>query len=178
MAQRMRNRPTEPARLRALYSAEQRGRRNRSVWTVVQGVLAPLQFAVFIVSLALVLHFLWTGSGQEAATLSVVVKTAALYAIMITGSIWEKDVFGKYLFVEAFFWEDLFSLLVLALHTAYIAALFLGLLDMRGLMLLALAAYAAYAINAAQFLLKLRAARLEQYPRRRSGERVQPGLTP
>ncbi len=178
MAQPMRNRPTEPARLRALYSADERDRRDRSVWTVVQGVLAPLQFGVFIVSLALVLHFLWTGSGREAATLSVVVKTVALYAIMITGSIWEKDVFGKYLFVEAFFWEDLFSLLVLALHTAYLAALFLGLLDAQGLMLLALAAYAAYVVNAAQFLLKLRAARLEQNPRRRFGESVQPGLAP
>ena len=164
----MRERPPRRGRSRSLYSAEQRDRRDRSVWTVVQGVLAPLQFAVFIVSLALVLHFLLTGSGREAAALSVVVKTATLYAIMITGSIWEK---------EAFFWEDLFSLLVLALHTAYIVAFFLGFLDAQGLMLLALAAYAAYVVNAAQFLLKLRAARLEQSPRRRFGESVQPGLT-
>jgi 3-vinyl bacteriochlorophyllide hydratase len=174
----MSERPTRPAPARPLYSAEQRDRRDRSVWTAVQGVLAPLQFAVFIVSLALVLHFLLTGSGQEAAKLSVVAKTVMLYAIMITGSIWEKDVFGKYLFVEAFFWEDLFSLLVLALHTAYIAALFLGLLDAQGLMLLALAAYAAYVVNAAQFLLKLRAARLEKNPRRRFDESVYSGLTP
>jgi 3-vinyl bacteriochlorophyllide hydratase len=174
---RMRERPPRRGRSRSLYSAEQRDRRDRSVWTDVQGVLAPLQFAVFIVSLALVLHFLLTGSGREAAALSVVVKTATLYAIMITGSIWEKDVFGKYLFAEAFFWEDLFSLLVLALHTAYIVAFFLGFLDAQGLMLLALAAYAAYVVNAAQFLLKLRAARLEQSPRRRFGESVQPGLT-
>jgi len=177
MAQRTRNMPRGPGPLKALYSADERDRRNRSVWTIVQGVLAPLQFAVFIVSLGLVLHFLWTGTGQQAATLSVVVKTATLYAIMITGSIWEKDVFGKYLFVEAFFWEDLFSLLVLALHTAYIAAFFLGLLDAQGLMLLALAAYAAYVINAAQFLLKLRAARLEQHTRP-FGETVRAELTP
>jgi 3-vinyl bacteriochlorophyllide hydratase len=174
----MSKRPTGPARSRPLYSAEQRYRRDRSVWTIVQGVLAPLQFAVFIVSLALVLHFLLTGSGQEAATLSVVAKTATLYAIMITGSIWEKDVFGKYLFVEAFFWEDLLSLLVLALHTAYLAAFFLGLIGPRGLMLLALAAYAAYVVNAVQFLLKLRAARLDQGPQHRFSQSVRPGLTP
>ena len=173
----MRERRPRPGRSRSLYSAKQRDRRDRSVWTVVQGVLAPLQFAVFIVSLALVVHFLLTGSGREAATLSIVVKTTTLYAIMITGSIWEKDVFGKYLFAEAFFWEDLFSLLVLALHTAYIVALFLGLLAAQGLMLLALAAYAAYVVNATQFLLKLRAARLEQSPRPRFSESVQPGLT-
>jgi 3-vinyl bacteriochlorophyllide hydratase len=52
-------------------------------------------------------------------------------------------------------------MLVLALHTAYLVALFTGWLDARGQMLLALAAYAAYVINATQFLLKLRAARLE-----------------
>jgi 3-vinyl bacteriochlorophyllide hydratase len=142
----------------------------------VQAILAPLQFAVFIVSLALVLHFLLTGSGREAATLSVVAKTLMLYAIMITGSIWEKDVFGKYLFVEAFFWEDLFSLLVLGLHTSYLAALFLGLMDARGLMLLALAAYAAYVVNAAQFLMKLRVVRLEQGPQRPFDKSAPSGL--
>ena len=67
---------------------------------------------------------------------------------MITGSIWEKVVFGRYLFADAFFWEDVFSMLVLALHTAYLAALGFGWLGPRGLMGLALAAYAAYAINA------------------------------
>ncbi len=127
----------------------------------MQGVLAPVQFAVFLVSLGLVVRFLLTGAGEEAAVASVVVKTIVLYTIMITGSIWEKVVFGKYLFAEAFFWEDVFSMLVLALHTTYLAALFFGLLDPRALMVVALAAYAAYLINAAQFLLKLRAARLQ-----------------
>jgi 3-vinyl bacteriochlorophyllide hydratase len=144
-----------------LYTTEQRKRRDASVWTLVQGVLAPLQFLVFIVSLVLVLRFLFTGEGQSAATDSVVVKTLALYGIMITGSIWEKVVFGRYLFTPAFFWEDVFSMLVLALHTAYLVALALNWLSTRELMLLALAAYTAYGINATQFLLKLRAARLQ-----------------
>lgn len=125
----------------------------------MQGVLAPLQFAVFLVSLVLVLRYLASGEGYVVATASIVVKTLFLYAIMVTGSIWEKVVFGRYLFAPAFFWEDVFSMLVLALHTAYLAALFLGALEPRALMILALAAYAAYVVNAAQFLLKLRAAR-------------------
>ena len=62
----------------------------------------------------------------RAATVSVVVKTLLLYTIMITGSIWEKEVFGRYLFAPAFFWEDVFSMLVLALHTAYLVALVTG----------------------------------------------------
>jgi 3-vinyl bacteriochlorophyllide hydratase len=147
---------------RPLYSAAERERRDASPWTLVQGILAPVQFLVFLVSLVLVVRFLATGEGETAATVSIVIKTLTLYAIMITGSIWEKVVFGKYLFAPAFFWEDVFSMLVLALHTAYLVALIGGLLTVQGQMLLALAAYAAYVINAAQFLLKLRAARREQ----------------
>ena len=154
------NRP-QGAQIQPLYTAEQRLRRDSSRWTLVQGILAPIQFLVFLVSVALVLRFLLTGNGQSVATLSVVVKTLTLYAIMITGSIWEKVVFGRYLFALAFFWEDVFSMLVLALHTAYLAALAVGWLEPRALMVLALTAYAAYVINAAQFLLKLRAARLQ-----------------
>ncbi len=144
-----------------LYSPAERARRDATVWTTVQGVLAPLQFAVFLVSLVLVLRYLWTGDGYIAATVSVLLKTLALYVIMVTGAIWEKIVFGQYLFAPAFFWEDVFSFAVIALHTAYIWALFSGALDPRALMFLALAAYAAYVINAVQFVLKLRAARLQ-----------------
>jgi 3-vinyl bacteriochlorophyllide hydratase len=125
----------------------------------VQAILAPVQFVIFLVSLWLVARYLVTGTGAEAATLSVIVKTLALYAIMITGSIWEKAVFGRYLFAPAFYWEDVVSMLVLALHTAYLVAVATGAMDTRGQMLLALAAYASYVVNAAQFLLKLRAAR-------------------
>lgn len=151
---------SRPSSQKPLYSAQERIRRDNSVWTLVQGVLAPIQFLVFLVSLALVLRFLLSGQGQEAATLSVVIKTLTLYAIMITGCIWEKVVFGRYLFAPAFYWEDVFSMLVLALHTAYLFALAGGWLAERSLMWLALAAYAAYLVNALQFLLKLRAARL------------------
>jgi 3-vinyl bacteriochlorophyllide hydratase len=144
---------------RPLYTPDERRRRDASRWTLVQGVLAPLQFLIFLVSLALVVRFLATGEGLAAATASIVLKTSLLYAIMLTGSIWEKDVFGKYLFARPFFWEDVVSLLVLALHTAYLATWLFALLEPRGQMLLALAAYAAYLINAGQFLIKLRAAR-------------------
>lgn len=157
----MRGRSAKQNRTKPLYTAEQRVRRDASRWTLVQGVLAPIQFLVFLISACLVVRFLVTGDGASAATVSVIIKTLLLYTIMITGSIWEKDVFGQYLFVEAFYWEDVFSMLVLALHTAYLAAAFTGWLSIDQQMWLALAAYAAYVINAAQFIIKLRAARLD-----------------
>jgi 3-vinyl bacteriochlorophyllide hydratase len=145
----------------ALYTPEQRRRRDATRWTLVQGLLAPLQFLVFAVSLVLVLRYLVTGEGFEVATTSIVLKTVLLYTIMVTGCIWEKVVFDVWVFAPAFFWEDVFSMLVLALHTAYLVALGQGSLGARGQMWLALAAYAAYVINATQFVLKLRAARLQ-----------------
>lgn len=144
-----------------LYTPEERVRRDATVWTLVQGILAPIQFLVFLISLALVARYLLTGEGLAIATWSVVVKTLVLYTIMVTGAIWEKVVFGRYLFAPAFFWEDVFSMLVLALHTAYLAAVFFELLGPQGQMILALAAYATYVINAGQFIWKLRQARLE-----------------
>lgn len=142
-----------------LYTPAQRQRRDRTRWTLVQGVLAPLQFLVFAVSLVLVLRALWTGEGHALAAASVVLKTALLYLIMVTGAIWEKVVFGRYLFAPAFFWEDVVSMAVLALHSAYLWALATAVLEPRGQLLLALVAYLAYVVNATQFVLKLRAAR-------------------
>ncbi len=144
-----------------LYTPEERARRDATIWTTIQGVLAPVQFVVFLISLALVIRYLWTDAGYVAATWSIVIKTLVLYTIMVTGAIWEKIVFGQYLFAPAFFWEDVFSFAVIALHTAYLWALFAGAMDPVSLMWLALAAYAAYVINAVQFVLKLRAARLQ-----------------
>ena len=149
-------------RTASLYTAEQRARRDATRWTLVQGVLAPLQFLVFLVSLALVLRYLISGDGLAAASASVVLKTLILYLIMATGAIWEKRVFGQYLFATAFFWEDVFSMAVIALHTAYLASWLLDLAGPREQLWIALAAYATYVINAAQFLLKLRAARLQE----------------
>ena len=145
----------------ALYTPEQRARRDATVWTLVQGVLAPVQFLVFAVSLVLVLRYLATGDGLWLATVSIVLKTMCLYTIMVTGAIWEKVVFGQYLLAPAFFWEDVFSFVVIALHTAYLWALLMGTVGPEGQMWIALAAYAAYVVNAAQFLLKLRTARLD-----------------
>jgi len=147
---------------RPLYTPEERIRRDSTYWTFVQGLLAPIQFFIFLGSLYFVLRYLFTGDGLETANQSVVVKTLALYTIMVTGCIWEKVVFGRYLFAPSFYWEDVFSMLVLALHTAYLYAMYTQTLQGVELMYLALAAYATYVVNAGQFILKLRAARLDQ----------------
>lgn len=147
---------------RALYTPEQRLRRDATRWTLVQGVLAPIQFLVFAVSVVLVLRSLLTGNGELAAHVSIIAKTIVLYTIMVTGAIWEKVVFGQYLFAEAFFWEDVVSFVVIAIHTVYLVGLLTGRLSTTTLFLVALCAYSVYVVNAVQFVLKLRAARLQE----------------
>ncbi len=146
----------------ALYTPEERRRRDASRWTLVQGILAPVQLLIFAVSVVLIARYLLTGHGLVAANVSVVIKTLALYAIMYTGALWEHDVYGQYLFAPAFYWEDVVSMAVIALHTAYLVTLTLGWLSAEVRLTIALCAYATYAVNATQFLLKLRAARLQE----------------
>jgi 3-vinyl bacteriochlorophyllide hydratase len=144
-----------------LYTAEEKKRRDETIWTLVQGVLAPLQFFVFLVSTYLVIRYLNTGEGYQIATISIIFKTSILMLIMVTGAIWEKVVFGQYLLAPAFFWEDIVSFFVIFLHIAYVLALWINLFSEQQLMLLALVAYVAYFVNALQFLIKLRAARMQ-----------------
>ena len=151
--------PTPRPRRATLYTPDQRRRRDASRWTTVQGILAPLQLLVCLVSSALVARYLSAGAGWDLAAGSVVLKTLLLYTIMITGALWEHDVYGQYLFAPAFFWEDVVSFVVLALHTAYLAGLAFALWSPTTLATLALVAYGVYFVNAGQFLWKLRLAR-------------------
>jgi 3-vinyl bacteriochlorophyllide hydratase len=153
---------TPPSISAGLYTPEERARRDATIWTPVQGFLAAFQFLVFAISVCLITRYMVTGHGEQLAIGSVVFKTLVLYTIMVTGSIWEKVVFDKWLFAKSFFWEDVFSFLVLGLHTAYLWSLYTGNMSTREQLWLALAAYAAYAINAGQFLLKLKAARIQE----------------
>ena len=146
----------------ALYTPEQRARRDATAWTLVQGVLAPIQFLVFLISLVLVLRCMATGEGEQWALWSVVIKTLTLYTIMITGCIWEKVVFGQYLFAGPFFWEDVVSMVVLALHTAYLWVWWQGQWSATEQLWLALVAYGTYGVNAAQYIRKFRMARLQR----------------
>ena len=142
-----------------LYTPSQRIIRDRTVWTKVQAILAPLQFIVCIISLTLVLRYLFTDEGYYIATVSIVVKSFLLFLIMVTGAIWEKVVFGQFLFAEAFFWEDVVSFFVIFFHGLYLYVLLSGDFLPTSQMLVALFAYFLYFINAFQFLRKLRLAR-------------------
>ena len=143
-----------------LYSSDQRKRRDESIWTTVQGILAPVQFIVFLVSVYFIVVFLLTGDGYREAASSVVIKTIVLLTIMVTGAIWEKAVFGRYLLAPAFFWEDVVSFFVIAFHIAYVFVLAANVFSSKTQIVIAVIAYILYLINAIQFLVKFRSARI------------------
>ena len=151
-----------PTPLPVLYTPAQRARRDATRWTLIQGVLAPVQFVIFLISLYLVMTSLSSGLHTDWALISVVIKTLVLYAIMVTGAIWEKAVFGQYLFAGPFFWEDVVSMVVLALHTAYLWVWWQGQWSATEQLWLALVAYGTYGVNAAQYIRKFRMARLQR----------------
>jgi len=140
------------------YTPDQWARRNRSRWTRWQAVLAPIQLLVVVASAVLVIRYLLSGQGFAVANSSVILKLLILGLIMTTGALWEHDVYGKYLFAPQFFWEDVGSSVVCLLYP--LAALF-GAAE-HTLAWLILAAYVSYALNAAQYLVKLRRSRLHR----------------
>lgn len=136
-----------------MYTSEQLARRDASPWTRVQFILAPIQFIVFLISFFLVVRYLLTDQGYAIATISVWIKIALIWALTITGMLWEKDVYGHYFMAHEFFWEDLGNLVAIITHNAYFVVQWLQW-DQRSVMMVMLLAYITYLFNAAQFIIK------------------------
>lgn len=136
------------------YTPAQVARRQASVWTKVQAILAPVQCLAFLISAGLVIFSLTTGRGYATTNASIAVKITILYAIMITGMISEKEVFGHWLFAPEFFWEDAVSSIVMLVHTAYPIAALLGasVRQLRGIIAFA---YLTCFANALPYVLKV-----------------------
>jgi len=135
------------------YTPEQLARRDSSVWTRVQMILAPIQFVAFIISFALVARYLLSGQGYGVATTSVIIKIALLWAITVSGMIWEHDIFGHWFLAPQFFWEDVGNAVAMIFHNLYFVAVALDWSE-RATMSLMLLAYCTYLLNCAQFVIK------------------------
>jgi 3-vinyl bacteriochlorophyllide hydratase len=137
----------------SIYTPEQRIKRDKSGWTKVQAILGPIQFLAFIVSFALVMRYLMTGEGYFVTTVSVLIKIALLWAITITGMIWEKEIYGHWFLAPQFFWEDVGNAVAIVSHNLYFVAVMAGWSE-RAVMTLMMVAYCTYLINCAQFIVK------------------------
>lgn len=135
------------------YTVAQLERRNRSIWTPVQGFGALTQFATFVASLVLVARYITTGEGYALTTVVCVAKVLMLVFMSITGMAWEDEVFGQMFLARQFFWEDIGNAVSLAGNGLYLATLFLGL--SHNIQMLAMCvALATYLLNFGQFAVR------------------------
>jgi 3-vinyl bacteriochlorophyllide hydratase len=119
----------------------------------VQAILAPIQFLAFLVSFGFVIRYLTTGEGYDITNISVVIKITLLWAITITGMIWEKEIFGHYFLAKEFFWEDVGNAVAIVSHNLYFLAVALHW-SREAVMMVMLVAYCTYLINCTQFIVK------------------------
>jgi 3-vinyl bacteriochlorophyllide hydratase len=137
------------------YTPEQLRIRNRSVWTKVQLILAPIQFVVFIVGFILTyLYYIGVIENFQVVTYSIAVKTLFFVVLFVTGAFFEKEVFGIWVYSPEFFWEDVGSTIAMAIHFLYFI---LAVLEFSREVLIwsAFAAYATYVLNAIQYLVRI-----------------------
>jgi 3-vinyl bacteriochlorophyllide hydratase len=135
------------------YTVEQIERRQKSPWTLVQIIGAPIQLVFFFISSGFVIYTIATGQLADLTNLMVVIKVVIMYFMCITGMFWEKDVFDHYLFAPEFFWEDAITSIVMITHTLFIVGLVLSLNESTLLTLIVIA-YASYLFNAGQYFWK------------------------
>jgi 3-vinyl bacteriochlorophyllide hydratase len=129
-----------------------RDRRDASIWTSIHPVFAIGQLGVFVVSLVLVALYALHVVAFSAVHLSVLIKIAFMVGAVITGSLWERDVYGKWWFAHEFFIEDVMTLNVFLLHVGYLVAVYGWPDNSRAYLAMLGIAYFVYGLNVCQYI--------------------------
>lgn len=84
------------------YTPEQLAKRNASVWTDIQTILAPLQFFIFLGGVTLNTLFYFDLAGIDFYWISVAIlfKTIFFAIPFITGMFFEKEIFDQRVYFE------------------------------------------------------------------------------
>lgn len=138
------------------YTPEQLAKRNASVWTEIQILLAPVQFVIFLTGIGLNALYASNPASIDFFWISVAIlfKTLFFVILFITGMFFEKDIFGKWVFSKEFFWEDVGSSVATFFHFLYFVLAWKGYPD-DTLVIWATVAYSSYIINAVQYLVRI-----------------------
>ncbi|NTW82881.1 MAG: 2-vinyl bacteriochlorophyllide hydratase [Chlorobiaceae bacterium] len=138
------------------YTPEQLAKRNASVWTEIQILLAPVQFVIFLTGIALNILYANNLASIDFFWISVAIlyKTLFFVILFITGMYFEKDLFGKWVYSKEFFWEDVGSSVATFFHFLYFFLAWKGYSD-KSLVFWSSVAYSSYIINAIQYLARI-----------------------
>ncbi len=138
------------------YTPEQLVKRNASIWTDIQIILAPIQFLIFVTGVTITILYSNGLFITDFYWVSVVIlfKTLFFALLFITGMFFEKEIFDKWVYSKEFLWEDIGSTVAAAFHLLYFVLAFLGYPE-DVLIWEAFLAYFTYVVNALQYLVRI-----------------------
>jgi 3-vinyl bacteriochlorophyllide hydratase len=135
-------------------SQEMVARRSASIWTKIHPVFALGQLLAFCVSVGLLVGYFRGVVTFDAVHQSVLVKVALMIGAIVTGALWEKDVFGHYWFAPEFLGEDTMTVNVFILHIGYLAMVVAHPDNVTAQIGTLIVAYGVYIANVAQYILR------------------------
>jgi len=154
------------------YTPEQLVKRNASIWTDIQIILAPIQFLFFVAGVMTTLlfannlidirYFYWV-------SIAILFKTLFFALLFITGMFFEKEVFNKWVYSKEFLWEDIGSTIAAFFHLLYFFLAYFGASN-EVLIMDAFLAYFTYVINALQYLVRIILEKLNERKLRIDGQ--------
>ena len=147
-------------------------RRSASAWTLIHPVFAIGQLGVFLVSLVLLGLFFAHDVSFRTVHLSVLIKIAFMIGAIITGSLWEHDVYGKWWFAPEFFVEDVMTLNVFLLHIGYLVTVYALPGNFRASIAMLGLAYLIYGLNVSQYIVSHMRFRKESASQRNADEEI------
>jgi 3-vinyl bacteriochlorophyllide hydratase len=138
------------------YTPEQLAKRNASVWTDVQIILAPIQFFIFLGGVTLNTLFAYHIANIEFYWISTAIlfKTIFFALLFITGMYFEKEIFDHWVYTKEFLWEDVGSTVAAFFHLLYFVMAWMGY-PPEVLVIEAYIAYLTYVLNALQYLVRI-----------------------
>lgn len=138
------------------YTPEQLMKRNASVWTDIQLILAPIQFFVFLAGV--IVTFLYVQNDQIFSfywvSVAILFKTLFFGLLLVTGAYFEKEIFDKWIYGKEFLWEDVGSTVAAFFHLLYFVMAYMGYPE-DVLIWEAFLAYFTYVVNALQYLVRI-----------------------
>jgi len=138
------------------YTPEQLAKRNASVWTDIQIILAPVQFIFFVTGVAVTTLYA-NGiivSGFYWVSIAILFKTLFFGLLFTTGMFFEKEIFDQWVYSKEFLWEDIGSTVAAFFHLLYFYLAYFGY-PREVLIWDAYLAYFTYVVNAMQYLVRI-----------------------
>ena len=129
-----------------------RDRRQASVWTLIHPLFAIGQLLAFFVSVGVFVAYLRGAVPFHAVHVSVLVKIGLMVGAVLSGSFWERDVFGYWWFAPEFLFEDVMTLIVFISQLSYLAMVALHPHLMKPILGILGFAYFVYVANVAQYI--------------------------